>query len=158
MTKHGENHEKCKLYRDFAYRALKMNSQKVPTESRMKVPLSVMFVLYNRDLFGYTTVNELVKTISDMADISENSARERVIGHHVTNLYSGLVYLIDRYARKNNEHYSHFWSSNNTNWRYEQLVFIENRLQKAMSALAEEEHVDMSMFRLFSEAGDVNDE
>lgn len=158
MTKHGENYEKCKIYVDFAYRALKMYGKKVPTKSRMRVPLSVMFVLHNRDLFGYTTVKEFVKTAADMADISENSVRERIIGHYIVNLYSGLVYLIDRYERKKSEQYSHYWSSSNTNWRYEQLVCIEEKMQKAMSELAEQEHIDMSMFRLYTQEDDMYDE
>ena len=141
--------KKRDAYVNLAYRTLKMNAKAIPTEGRMRVPLCVMFVLHNRDLFGYTTVKEFVSITAQVAEVSENSIRERVIGPYVGGEYAGLKYLLTRYASgEQGRTLSVFWNTNDTEWRYEYLIGIEEKLSKRMEAKAEQENIEFSMLRL----------
>ena len=50
-------------YIDLAYRTLKRSDEKVPAQSRMRIPLTVMFIIHNRDVLGYTTVKEFEEVV-----------------------------------------------------------------------------------------------
>lgn len=136
-------------YLDLAYKTLKSGGKKVPAESRMRIPLSVLFVLHNRDIFGYTTVKGFAKIAAEVAKTKESSILDRVLGPYIGGDYAGLKYIFYRYVPYNNTHaLSVQWNCSKKSWRYNYLVQVEELVSKAMEREANKTGVDTSVLRI----------
>ena len=74
-------------YVSLAYKTLKAGRHKIPTQGRMEKPLKIMFVIHNRDNFGYTTIEEFAETLKNVVGISEDTVYQRVVGSRIPVLY-----------------------------------------------------------------------
>ena len=136
-------------YIDLAYRTLKKSDKKVPAESRMRIPLTVMFIIHNRDVLGYTTVKEFEEVVSKMAGISMNSVRDRVLGGYIGSEYAGLRYIFYKFiSYTESRTVSVMWYNRSKKWRYAYMIDVENKLANLMEEEAKKNFEDFSILRI----------
>ena len=136
-------------YIKLAYRTLKKGSKKMPAESRMRIPLSIMFVIHNRDVFDYTSIKGFASVVKKVANISESSVNNRVLGGYIGGEYAGLRYIFYKYIPyRSNSAVSVMWYNRSKAWRYEFMVGIEERLASEMRREAEKYGEDISALRI----------
>lgn len=146
-------------YIDLAYRALKKSDTKVPAESRMRVPLTVMFVIHNRDVLGYTTVKGFEEVVSKLAGISMNSVRNRVLGGYIGSEYAGLRYIFYKFIPyRESRTVSVMWFNRTKSWRYAYMIDTEKRLANLMEEECKKKFEDFSAVRIKTQEYDETEE
>ena len=146
-------------YIDLAYRTLKRSDEKVPAQSRMRIPLTVMFIIHNRDVLGYTTVKEFEEVVSKMAGISLNSVRDRVLGGYIGSEYAGLRYIFYKFIPyRDSRTVSVLWFNRSKSWRYSYIIDAESRLANLMEEEAKKNFEDFSALRIKVQDDDIQEE
>lgn len=143
-----EYKEPLKKYIDLAYRTLKSDA-KLPAESRMRIPLTVMFVIHNRDVFGYTTVKGFEEVVSSLAGITMASVRDRVLGGYIGSEYVGLRYIFYKFIPyRDKRTVSVLWYNRPKAWRYDYMIDVERKLANLMEDEAKKNFEDISALRI----------
>ena len=146
-------------YINLAYQILNRSDEKVPAKSRMRVPLTVMFIIHNRDVLGYTTVKEFEDVVSKMAGISKNSVRDRVLGGYIGSEYAGLRYIFYKFIPyRDSRTVSVLWFNRSKAWRYEYMIDIERKLANLIEEETKKNFEEFSALRIKLQEDDVPEE
>ena len=125
----------------------------------MRVPLTVMFIIHNRDVLGYTTVKEFEEVVSKMAGISLNSVRDRVLGGYIGSEYAGLRYIFYKFiSYTDSRSVSVMWYNRSKKWRYAYMISTESRLANLMEEEAKKNFEDFSALRIKVQDDDIQEE